>query len=256
VRYEIVDLPELPYPEGYFDVAVAFEVAENLERPEDLVVEAKRVLKPDGVLIISTPDKQTHSNERNYRDQAHKRELYRPEFRELLEQHFEHVSMYRQEAVAGSLILKDAERLPRVSAESTRFFSAESSFSTEPPATQFVIAVCSNSEVSGKENEQPYLLLDRDHRIFDECEDHREEAQLLLDEIQYIQETGAQAFREAIKLHNSEVAHLRSQLEHSEERGQQLKNRLHAVEAAHLRMQLERSEERTQGLRNRAQAAE
>jgi SAM-dependent methyltransferase len=56
-EYKKVNLPELPYPEGYFDVAVAFGVVENLERPEILVREARRVLKQDGILIISVPDK-------------------------------------------------------------------------------------------------------------------------------------------------------------------------------------------------------
>ena len=56
--YRSVDLPELPFPEDHFDVVVVFGVVENLDDPGDLVREAKRVSKPDCVLVISAPDKQ------------------------------------------------------------------------------------------------------------------------------------------------------------------------------------------------------
>src|SRR5918998_28816 len=50
VSYQRADLPKLPYSEGYFDAVLAFGVIENLEHPESLVRETKRVLKKDGVL--------------------------------------------------------------------------------------------------------------------------------------------------------------------------------------------------------------
>src|SRR3712207_8915753 len=43
--------------EGSFDVVVAFGVIEGLERPEELVEEAKRLLKEGGVLLVSVADK-------------------------------------------------------------------------------------------------------------------------------------------------------------------------------------------------------
>ena len=58
VSYQRVDLPELTYSEAYFDTMVAFGVVESLAHPEDLVREAKRVLKKNGVLVVSALDKQ------------------------------------------------------------------------------------------------------------------------------------------------------------------------------------------------------
>ncbi len=102
VSYRRVDLTQLPYSEGYFDVVVAFGVAENLEQPEKLVREIKRVLKQDGVLVISTLDKQTDDRYRSGPDG--RRGMYVLEFRELLERHFGHVHIYRQGAVAGGFV--------------------------------------------------------------------------------------------------------------------------------------------------------
>src|SRR5215213_1331954 len=74
VSYRRVSLPELPFAEGCFDVVVALGVIENLEHPEDLVKEAKRVLKQDGILIISALDKQTNTNDRNHGGTGGRRE--------------------------------------------------------------------------------------------------------------------------------------------------------------------------------------
>src|SRR5215207_4295714 len=63
VCYQSVSLSELPYSESYFDAVIAFGVAEHLEHPADLVREVKRVLKKDGVLVISASDKLAYRND-------------------------------------------------------------------------------------------------------------------------------------------------------------------------------------------------
>ena len=197
-----VDLTELPYSEGYFDVVVAFGVVENLEHPEDLVREVKRVLRQDGVLVISAPDQQTDANERNRRGIAGRHQMYVPEFRELLERHFEHVHIYRQGAVAGGFVFPAFSEVTGVPVESARFSLTDPTLGAELPTTRSVIAVCGDAEGLGQE-EQPYLLLDRDRRLFDEAEEHAEDVELMRGEIQQMQETEVQAFQDALKLHRS-----------------------------------------------------
>jgi SAM-dependent methyltransferase len=234
VGYQSVLLPDLPYPEKSFDVVVAFQVIEKLDRPENLMKEAKRILKRDGVLLISTPDKQAHSNERNHRNPAHKKEMYVPEFRELLGRYFEQVRMYRQGAVAGGLIFESPEGLSSTPVESFPFYSANLSFGVEPPATHFVIAVCGGPEAPEQENPQPYLFLDRDGRIFDERDDYREDVELLRDEIQHMQETEVQAFHEALATRNGEIRRLRA-------RERELTNRIRGLEG---RLRKQKDQER------------
>jgi len=46
----------LPFSNKTFDVVCSFQVVEHLERPESFFVEANRVLKANGFLIIATPN--------------------------------------------------------------------------------------------------------------------------------------------------------------------------------------------------------
>ena len=45
-----------PYPDNWADVILSVEVIEHLENPWHHLREAKRVLKPSGVLILTTPN--------------------------------------------------------------------------------------------------------------------------------------------------------------------------------------------------------
>lgn len=47
---------KIPFGDDYFDAVYAIEVLEHTSRPYDFFVEAYRVLKPGGVLIISVPN--------------------------------------------------------------------------------------------------------------------------------------------------------------------------------------------------------
>jgi|SRR5215207_611124 len=207
VSYRRVSLPELPFAEGCFDVVVALGVIENLEHPEDLVKEAKRVLKQDGILIISALDKQTNTNDRNHGGTGGRREMYVPEFRELLERHFGQVHIYRQGAVAGGFVFPVSEEATTTPLESTRFSLASPDLGVEPPTTRSVMAVCSDAEALRQE-EQPYLLLDRGRRVFDECEERAEDLELMRGEIQRMQETEVQAFLDAVSLRRNVAAEI------------------------------------------------
>ena len=46
----------IPYPPNHFDLVVAVEVVEHLLNPFQLFIEARRVLKPGGVLLVTIPD--------------------------------------------------------------------------------------------------------------------------------------------------------------------------------------------------------
>jgi len=200
VSYRNVNLSELPHSEGYFDVVVAFGVIEHLEHPEGLIREAKRVLKQGGTLITSALDKQTNTNERNREGVEGRREMYVPEFRELLERHFERVDIYRQGAVAGGFVFPASEERTGTLIESARFSLPDPDLGTEPPTTRSVIGVCSDAEAFGQEK-QPYLLLDRARRVFDECEERAEDVELMRSEIHQIQETEVRAFIDLVEWH-------------------------------------------------------
>ena len=95
----------LPFAEGTFDVVVAFEVIEHLEQSVQprLLAECARVLKPNGVLLLSTPDR-TRTQDFGEPNPHHLHELTASELSEALTAQFPHVRLWRQELAAGSLL--------------------------------------------------------------------------------------------------------------------------------------------------------
>ncbi|MFT3907926.1 MAG: class I SAM-dependent methyltransferase [Ferruginibacter sp.] len=98
---------KIPYPDHSFDVVISFETLEHHDRHEEMMAEVKRVLKPGGLCVISTPDKLVYSDKKNYKNPFHVKELYKEEFRGLLKKYFSGVSIFRQQFFSGSLIVPD-----------------------------------------------------------------------------------------------------------------------------------------------------
>jgi SAM-dependent methyltransferase len=173
LHFEVGNVASLPYIDGSFEAAVSFEVIEHLEHPEELVLEAKRLLKRDGVFVISTPNKQTYSNDRNRTNSYHIKEMYPLEFQELLEHYFEHVQIYWQGSLAGSAITPDPKNLPedrQATVESAQFSLPDPVFSDRSPTTLYMVAVCTNGEAP-EPLLRPFLILDRDRQIYEQDDD-------------------------------------------------------------------------------------
>jgi SAM-dependent methyltransferase len=95
---------DVPLPPGSVDTAVSFETIEHHDRHVEMLAELKRVLRPDGLLVISSPDKLHYTDLRGVTNPFHVKELYREEFHALVGGHFRHVRALSQRIVYGSLI--------------------------------------------------------------------------------------------------------------------------------------------------------
>lgn len=86
LRYNLVQgsAYDLPCEDNSFDVVVSCEVIEHLETPERMLAEAKRVLKPGGRLVLTTPYRLTEEP----KDPNHVHEFYPNELRALMQQTF------------------------------------------------------------------------------------------------------------------------------------------------------------------------
>ena len=89
VRFEVADVASLPYAADSFEAVVCFEVIEHVDDRNRVLDELRRVLAPDGLLIISSPNR-----DRYVPGNPHHRHEYTPrELREALEARFPAVAL-------------------------------------------------------------------------------------------------------------------------------------------------------------------
>jgi SAM-dependent methyltransferase len=104
LEFEQGDCTALQFADAQFDLVVSFETLEHVAAQEALIAGFARVLKPDGVLLVSSPDKRTYSELQGFRNEFHVRELYRDELLALLRPHFPFVELYAQKLLFQSAI--------------------------------------------------------------------------------------------------------------------------------------------------------
>ncbi len=73
------------------------------------MAEIHRVLRPGGLLLISSPDKREYSDVPGYSNPFHIKELYLEELKTLLAQQFQNVAILGQRVCFGSVIASDRE---------------------------------------------------------------------------------------------------------------------------------------------------
>lgn len=105
LRFIEGDAVALPLPNACADLVVSFETIEHLHAQDDMLREIRRVLRPSGLLIISSPDKRHYSDATGHVNPFHLRELYAAEFLALVGRSFRHVRPFFQRVVHGSLIV-------------------------------------------------------------------------------------------------------------------------------------------------------
>ncbi len=86
--FQVADCTSLPFPDNEFDCVVSFETLEHLAEHDLLLAEFRRVLKADGFLLLSSPDKAVYSDPHDTNNEYHVRELYREELEALIKRHF------------------------------------------------------------------------------------------------------------------------------------------------------------------------
>ncbi|NEZ04590.1 class I SAM-dependent methyltransferase [Wenzhouxiangella sp. XN201] len=104
LRFDQGDATRLPYEDDSFDVVASFETLEHLEAQETLLAEFRRVLRPEGFLLISSPDRKTYSDDTGYDNPFHVRELYREELESLIAASFPAFRLYGQKLMFVSAL--------------------------------------------------------------------------------------------------------------------------------------------------------
>jgi ubiquinone/menaquinone biosynthesis C-methylase UbiE len=104
LKFIVGSCESIPLPNESVDVVTSFETIEHHDKHEEMMQEIKRVLKPGGIIIISSPNRLTYSDERNYSNPFHVKELYFEEFCSLLSQYFTFFKIYGQRLATSSFL--------------------------------------------------------------------------------------------------------------------------------------------------------
>lgn len=151
------------------DVVVSFETIEhvNVEAQELFLQEVKRLLRDDGIFIVSSPNKLLYSDIPKYKNEFHLKEFYEQEFFEFLRKFFRHVILFGQKIFAGSDMwrLGDGEHGSafteyHISNEGNKFLVSD-----DKKESLYLIAVCSDSEIKAAKNS---FLVDKSLSILSE----------------------------------------------------------------------------------------
>jgi ubiquinone/menaquinone biosynthesis C-methylase UbiE len=129
----------LPFADGSFDLIVAFEVIEHLERWQQMLTETRRVLSASGVLLVSTPNKAWYATSRADAgpNPYHVREFEFSEFGTLLKAVFPYVHLWSQ---------NHAESIAFVPVSSSHGI-LDAPPDTTPEHAHFFLAACSPSPI-------------------------------------------------------------------------------------------------------------
>ncbi|MDD3354507.1 class I SAM-dependent methyltransferase [Zoogloea sp.] len=106
--YRVGDCAAIPLPDHSVDVVVSFETIEHHTFHTEMISEIRRVLRPGGVLLISSPDKYHYTDKPGVVNEHHVKELYEDEFKALIDGNFRNTRYFGQRVVYGSLILSES----------------------------------------------------------------------------------------------------------------------------------------------------
>ena len=144
LRFLQGDARQLPLDPSSVDVVVSFETLEHFFEHDRFVKEVRRVLRPGGRLILSSPERDVYSIDGTAANPYHTHELTRREFEEFLRLAFRNVEIALQRPMIGSALFVDRDDYPRTTMTFERrgdnHYEASRGLSRAP----YVIAIASD----------------------------------------------------------------------------------------------------------------
>jgi ubiquinone/menaquinone biosynthesis C-methylase UbiE len=115
LEFKVGNISDIDFPENYFDMITCFETIEHIQSQEKALKELFRVLKPKGLLIISSPNRRLTSPGKSINDRPdnpfHTKEYSTGEFISVLETCFEILEVYGQRSISRLFLLPFFERI-------------------------------------------------------------------------------------------------------------------------------------------------
>ena len=140
-RFVVGSCDAVPLPDDSFDLIVSFETIEHHDHHEEMMGEMKRLLKADGVLVLSSPNRPTFNRLLPAPNHFHLHEVDRQELTQLLLRYFRYAKIFGQQTFAGSFTIA----LDRNALSQIQCLSPDGIPLVPPPAPTFFVAICSDS---------------------------------------------------------------------------------------------------------------
>ena len=126
---------KLPFEDGCFDLIVSFETLEHVDAETQrlFLSEIRRTLAPDGILVMSTPNREIYDKRGD--NEFHVHELSLPEYRTFLNSAFQNVRFFNQQWEISNGILSPQSKRAQIAGG-------------EPLETaEYLIAVCCDAAI-------------------------------------------------------------------------------------------------------------
>ena len=174
IEFKTASCLDLPFPSEAFGLVVAFEVIEHLSDIPRFLDECARVLAPDGLFLVSTPNTLYYSESRAKTgpNPFHTHEFTGVELREELKRHFAHVQLIFQDRT-------ECFAFHGATANGNGGAEIESGDERTEQA-HFFIALCSKSNAT---EGRPFVYVPRAVNLLREREHHIASLDQQLDEV-------------------------------------------------------------------------
>lgn len=141
------------------DAVISFETIEHvpIEVQYGYLEEIARILKPDGFLVMSTPNKEIYSDLYNYHNEYHIKEFYKEEFIEFLHAKFENIQLYNQYFEVSSIIDNNSENDSIVN-----YYKDRDKYNFEG---KYFIAIASNTDLPEKSISSVFMNEEKEHEL-------------------------------------------------------------------------------------------
>ena len=159
-EFIVGDVGDLPFDDASFDLIVCFETIEHVPDPGRALAELQRVSAPDGLLLVSTPNKHQYLVENEY----HEREFFHEEFVELLTARFARVELLLQHNWLASAVLPVSAAADR-SGELDHELAFHKLTGLEPGQELYTLALCGRGELPQLRGAAVAATVDEAHEL-------------------------------------------------------------------------------------------
>lgn len=146
LRFDVADCTRLDaLPAGSFDLITSFETLEHVQDQERMLDGFARLLAPEGLLLVSTPDKYTYTDLTGVINEFHVRELYRDEFEALLAARFAAFRLFGQKLLFQSALWDVSDTQQRTRWQAGTLQDTQTLVPQLGYAPLYYVAACSQS---------------------------------------------------------------------------------------------------------------